>query len=291
MRRRLLTGTLALGAALALALGGCSDNDDGGDKGTIKLGMFNFDELIAITNLWAVILEDKGYDVEMESADKAPVFQGLADGSYDAVLSIWTSADSRYIERYGDDIVDLGTWNDEASLTIAVNADAPIDSLDELAENADEFDNRLVGIEAGASLTSIVEEEVIPTYGLEGMEFVVSSTPTMLTELEKAMSADEPIAVTLWRPHWAYGAYDLKDLEDPEGALGEIDTMNVFGSSSIEDDHPEVAEWLSDFEMDTDRLHDLENRMFNENEGEEDFEPIIREWIADNQDYVDSLTD
>lgn len=298
MQKRIRAGLVAGALAVTLILSGCGASNSGqghdqgegsGEKGKITFGMFSFDELIAITNLWSVILEDKGYDVEIKTADKAPVFVGLSDGAYDAVLSVWSEADSMYIDRYGDDMVDLGSWNDEASLTVAVNADAPVDSLEDLAAHASEFDDKLVGIEAGAALTSIVEKKVIPEYGLEDMDFLKSSTPAMLAELKRAMSSEEPIAVTLWRPHWAYGAYDLKDLKDSAGALGEEDSMNVFGSQDIESKHPEVAEWLGDFTMETAMLHGLENQLFNKNDTD-DYEPIVREWMSNNQEYVDSLT-
>lgn len=296
MKKKFLTSALALGAAGALALTGCASDggsgDEGGDeKGTVTFGLFNWDEAIAVTNLWKVILEDEGYDVEIETADPAPVFQGLADGAYDAVLDVWLPlTHEEYVERYGDDIVELGAWNDEAKLTVAVNSDAPIDSLTELADNADEFGNRLVGIEAGAGLTAATENEVIPTYGLEDMDFIVSSTPAMLTELKSAMDSGDNIAVTLWRPHWAYDAYDIKDLEDPEGTLGDAESIYSYGSSTLAEDHPEVSEWLSNFKMDSDHLYSLENLMFNENEGSDDYEPIVREWIEQNQEYVDGLT-
>lgn len=296
MKKKFLTSALALGAAGALALTGCASDggsgDEGGDeKGTVTFGLFNWDEAIAVTNLWKVILEDEGYDVEIETADPAPVFQGLADGAYDAVLDVWLPLTHKeYVERYGDDIVELGAWNDEAKLTVAVNSDAPIDSLTELADNADEFGNRLVGIEAGAGLTAATENEVIPTYGLEDMDFIVSSTPAMLTELKSAMDSGDNIAVTLWRPHWAYDAYDIKDLEDPEGTLGDAESIYSYGSSTLAEDHPEVSEWLTNFKMDSEHLYSLENLMFNENEGSDDYEPIVREWIEQNQEYVDGLT-
>src|SRR5690606_20611667 len=161
------------------------------------------------------------YNVELAYADAGPVFAGVADGTYDLALDGWlpfTHAD--YFEQFGDDIVDLGSWNNDALLTIAVNADAPIDSLEELAENADAFDNRLIGIEPGAGLTAATQDNTIPTYGLEGMDFITSSTPAMLAELQTKLDAGENVAVTLWRPHWAYDAFDIKDLEDPEGTLG-----------------------------------------------------------------------
>lgn len=293
-KKRILAGALAMGAAVSLALTGCSsDGGSGGDegKGKVTLGMFNWDEDIAVTNLWKVILEDEGYEVEISAADPGPVFAGLAKGDSDAVLDVWLPLTHKeYLEKYGDDIVELGAWNDDAKLAIAVNADAPIDSLTELADHADEFDNRLVGIEPGAGETGVVENDLIPAYGLDGMEFMTSSTPAMLTELDSAMKKGDNIAVTLWHPHWAYDAYDLKDLEDPEGAMGDAEKLYAYGSSELEKELPEVAGWLKNFKMDTDTLNSLENVLLNENKDEDKYEEIIREWISENQDYVDGLT-
>ncbi|MBP1325274.1 glycine betaine/proline transport system substrate-binding protein [Leucobacter exalbidus] len=295
MKKRFLTGAVALGATAALALTGCSSSgsdatEDSDSKGTVTIGMFNWDEDIAVTHLWEAILEEQGYDVEIESADPGPVFQGLADGDFDTVLDVWLPlTHASYLEQYGDDIVELGAWNDEAQLTIAVNADAPIDSLDELAKNADLFGNKIVGIEAGAGLTATTEDAVIPGYGLEKMDYVISSTPAMLTELDTAMSKGDNIAVTLWKPHWAYNAYDLKDLKDPKGTLGDAESLYSYGSSTFVEDFPEVAGWLKNFKMDSELLHSLEDKMFNEYDGD-DYEPVVAEWISENQEYVDGLT-
>ncbi|WP_430591394.1 glycine betaine ABC transporter substrate-binding protein [Humidisolicoccus flavus] len=307
MKKRSLA-LLAGFSAAALTLAGCSSADESGsgngndgaadyatvengDKADLNIAVFNgWDEGIAASELWKAILEDKGYNVELTYADPGPVFLGLADASYDLTLDGWLPlTHASYMEEYGDSIEDLGSWNDEAVLTVAVNSDAPIDSLEELAENADLFDNRLVGIDAGAGLTKAVQENTIPGYGLEGMDFIVSSTPAMLTELQAATDAGENIAVTLWRPHWAYDAFDIKDLADPEGTLGDAEGIHSFGSENFGDEFPQLHAWLSEWKMDSETLHSLENAMFNEVETD-DYTDIVAEWISENQEWVDSLT-
>lgn len=293
-----LTGLLAVGA---LGLTGCvaSAEDVAGagagdeeSKGELTVAVFNgWEEGIATSELWKVALEQQGYDVTLEYVDAAPVFQGLADGDYDFTTDVWEPVTHKeYLAQYGDSIEKLGTWNDESKLTVAVNEDAPIDSLTELADAADEFGNTIVGIEPGAGLTAAVKDSTIPTYGLEGMDFQTSSTPAMLAELQAATDAGENIVVTLWEPHWAYSAFPLKNLEDPEGTLGDAETLSSYSRTGFADDFPEVAEWLSDFTMDTETLSDLENFMFNENEGADDWGPIVEQWAEEHQDYVDSLT-
>src|SRR5699024_5111906 len=221
--------TTAVLSIAGLALVACGD--DGGDTqqegngeaqgGPVTIGVFNgWDEGIAVSELWKYVLDQQGYDVSLEYADPAPAFSGVASGDYDFLMDAWLpTTHEDYVAEYGDQMEDLGSWNDEAALTIAVNEDAPITSLDELADNADEFNNRIIGIEPGAGLTRITADEVIPTYGLEDMEYTTSSTPAMLQELRTAIDGGDNIVVTLWRPHWAYDEFPIRDLEDPEGAL------------------------------------------------------------------------
>ncbi len=297
-KRNSILSTIALTGAATLALAGCAggaeaDGGAGPADRPIEIAVFNgWDEGIAASYLWQTILEEKGYDVELTFADVAPVYQGLAGGDFDLVLDTWlpiTHAD--YLERFGDEVEDLGAWNDEAKLTIAVNEDAPIDSLDELAAASADFGGRIVGIEPGSGLMRITADEVVPGYGLDDMDLVESSTPAMLAELQKATDAGDNIAITMWRPHWAYNAFPIKDLDDPKGLLGDAEGIHSIAATSFATDFPEVHEWISDFEMPSETLYSLEDALFNSAATSGDnYTPVVREWIAANQDWVDSLT-
>jgi glycine betaine/proline transport system substrate-binding protein len=301
MNKRLLA-SLAIGAVAALGLTACATDDGAntgngdnganeGDLTSLTIGVFNgWPEGEAASYLWKIILEDKGYDVSLEYADAGPVFAGLSTGDYDVALDGWlplTHAD--YVKEYSD-VVDLGAWNEDAVLTLAVNEDAPITSIDELAANADAFGNKIIGIEPGAGLTQATQEQVIPTYGLDDMEFITSSTPAMLAELSAAIDADENVVVTLWRPHWAYDEFPIRDLEDPEGTLGDEESIHTMARPGFEDDYPQLTEWLKAFTLDSELLYSLENAMYNVDDVPRDFTDVVTQWMSENQDYVDSLT-
>lgn len=291
---RLLALLLTLGL-LATACGGGDDEgqDPAGEettgaaeKGTVTIGWIPWDEDIAATFLWKEILEREGYTVEEVQLDVAPVYSGVADGSLDLFLDAWfpiTHAD--YKERFGDDFVDLGIWNAPAKLTIAVPEYVDIDSLEELSDNADQFGSRIVGIEPGAGLTRVTREEVMPAYGLDEWELVESSTPAMLAELERAIQAEEPIVVTLWRPHWAYAGFPIKDLEDPEGALGDAEEIHALSRTGFAEDFPEVAEWIGNFELSADQLAELSQAVVDAGTGNE--QQAAAEWLDANTDVVD----
>jgi glycine betaine/proline transport system substrate-binding protein len=289
---------IAAGAVSMIALAGCASSapaetvgKGNDDTKALDLAVFNgWDEGIAASELWKAILDEKGYDVKLSYADAAPVFLGLSKGDYDLTLDVWLpDTHAAYLDEYGDDITDLGAWNEESKLTVAVNEDAPIDSLAELADNADLFNNEIVGIEPGAGLTAAMEDRVIPGYGLEDMDFTTSSTAAMLTALTAATKADENIVVTLWEPHWANSAFPIKTLDDPEGTLADLEGLHSFGKADFADDYPQAAKWMNDFEMDLDTLYSLEQAMFVDYDGS-DYAPVVAEWITENQEYVDSLT-
>jgi glycine betaine/proline transport system substrate-binding protein len=296
MNRTRLSTTLAAAAALTLGLTACSgagedaETLENGDLPSVSIGIHSgWDEGIAVSHVFAAALEDAGYEVETDEADAGVVYTGLAGGDFDLNFDMWlpvTHAD--YLERYGDDLEQLGVWYDDAKLTIAVNEDSPATSLEDLAANADAFGNRIVGIEAGAGLTRITQDEVIPGYGLDAMDFVVSSTPAMLAELTAATDAGENVVVTLWRPHWAYDAFPVRDLEDPQGLLGEAEEIHTVGRDGFGEDYPALAAAISDFTLTDEQLFSLENLMFNVDEGADPL-ASARAWLEDNPDVRDSL--
>jgi glycine betaine/proline transport system substrate-binding protein len=94
--------------------------------------------------------------------------------------------------------------------------------------------------------------------------------------------------VTLWHPHWAYSAFPIKDLEDPEGAMGEAEEMHAIARAGFTEDCPTIAGWISNFEMDDASLASLEELVINEFETGQETE-AVREWLSDeaNQELVD----
>ncbi|MFI2753045.1 glycine betaine ABC transporter substrate-binding protein [Cellulomonas sp. P22] len=288
----------ATGAVLALGLTACAGTTDAssgerlenGDLSTVSIGIHSgWDEGIAVSHLFATILEDEGYTVTSQEADPGVVYTGMAGGDFDVNFDMWLpETHGDYLDQYGDDLEDLGVWYDDAKLTVAVDEDSPITSLSELAAASDELGGRIVGIEAGAGLTRIVQDSVVPAYGLEDMDLLISSTPAMLAELKGATDAGEHIAVTLWRPHWAYDAYPVRDLEDPEGALGEAEEIHSTGRTDFGVDYPTLASWIEAFRMTDEQLFSLENVMFNE-DGGSDPAASARQWLEANPTFVDDL--
>ncbi|PWA12092.1 glycine/betaine ABC transporter [Pueribacillus theae] len=293
MRKNILLAFLFLVSIFLLAScgGNQQENDAGGggngetnkeNKGKVSIGLNNWAENVAVSNLWKVLLEDKGYEVELSSMEKAPVWTGIAQGDLDIAPEVWLPiTDEPLYEEYKDDI-ELGeTWYEGTGLGLAVPEYMDIASIEELNDKKSEFKlEKIVGIDAGASLMGLTRN-AIDEYSLD-YDLIESSETAMLSELDKAYQNKEPIVVTMWNPHWAFSEYKIKYLEDPKKVYGEADDIYFMTRKGFKDDFPEVVEWMNNWKMDDDSLGELMAI------GQEKEDPIAaaKEWIKKNQDLV-----
>lgn len=275
--------TVVLAASLAV---GCTPNDAGTDsKGTVKLAYVNWAEGIAMTNIAAAVLEEKlGYNVELTMADAAPVFTSVSTGNTDAFLDVWLPVTHEsYIEKYGDKMIDLGVAYENAIIGLVVPSYVEIDSIDELNANKEMFDGEIIGIDAGAGIMAATER-ALEEYGLD-YKLLTGSGPTMTAALSKAIEANKPIVVTGWAPHWKFAKWDLKVLEDPKGVYGEAENLHKYARLGLEEDMPEVVDFLKKFKMNEAQLGDLMGKI---EEGNGEPLDIAKEWMNENQDLINS---
>ncbi|GGV22495.1 hypothetical protein GCM10010182_50920 [Actinomadura cremea] len=292
---RLKLKGLAIGAmALTLGFGtaACGSEDSGGaDDKSITIGMVSgWAEGEAATHLWKSLLEDKGYEVEVKTLDTGPLYTGMAQGDVDLFLDAWLPGTHEdYWKQYGDKLEKVGSWYDSAPLTIAVPDYSPLQSLEDLKGKHGEYDGTIVGIEQSSGLFRVSSEEMLPAYGLDGdWKVKTSSTPAMLTELQKAIEAKENIVVTLWRPHWAYEKFPIRDLKDPKGAMGKPDGVFTVAREGFSEEQAEVAGWLKKFKMNDEQLGSLEDLMENKHKGKP--EQAVDEWLKANPNFATSMT-
>ncbi|MEU3952561.1 ABC transporter permease/substrate binding protein [Streptomyces achromogenes] len=261
---------------------------DVGKGQEIRIGYIPWDEGIASTFLWKEILQERGFKVSTAQYAAGPLYTGLATGQLDFQTDSWLpTTHAEYWKKYGGQLDDLGKWYGPTSLELSVPSYVKdVNSLADLKEHASEFDGKIIGIEPSAGMMSLLKSTVLKKYGLEGTYDVVDgSTPAMLAELKRAYARHQPVLVTLWSPHWAYSDYDLKKLEDPEGAWGKGDGVHTLARKGFTADNPLVGRWLKDFSMTEEQLTGLEARIQKAGKGKE--QDAVRDWLRDHPGLVD----
>ncbi|MFG2809132.1 ABC transporter permease/substrate binding protein [Streptomyces massasporeus] len=257
----------------------------------LDVAWFPWDEDIAVTYLWKNVLERRGYKLNLKQMDVGPVYTGLASGDLDLNFDAWLPyAQKNYWDKNKDRLKDLGTWYEPTSLELAVPSYVKgVDSLEDLKGKSSTFKGKIIGIEPGTGEMDLLKNKVLPGYGLDKeYEVVDGSTPAMLAELKRAYAKKEPIAVTLWSPHWAYSDYELTKLKDPKKAFGEGNTIRTISNEKFPGEYPQLTKWIKNFKMSEEELGTLESEIKDRGQGHE--EEAVAEWLEQHPDMVQRMT-
>ncbi|MET9967565.1 ABC transporter permease/substrate binding protein [Streptomyces sp. NPDC006356] len=256
----------------------------------INIGYIPWDEGTATTYLWKELLEQRGYETDVKQLDPGPLYSGVARGDIDFQTDAWLPTTHKaYWDKYSSQLDDMGAWYGPTSLELTVPSYVKgVDSLADLKGRGKEFGGKIIGIEASAGMMGTLNKSVLKAYGLEGEYKVVSSsTSSMLAELDRSIKKKEPVVVTLWSPHWAYGKYDLKKLKDPEGAWGKGEQIHTVAKKGFGQEFPELGGWLKNFKLSEEQLASLEVEIQKGGAGNE--KESARRWMDAHPGIEDEL--
>ncbi|MDK2891273.1 MAG: glycine betaine/proline transport system substrate-binding protein [Methanoculleus sp.] len=275
-----LTGLIL---TLCLFSAGCTGTEPAEAK-EISIGYVTWDCAIASTNVMKQVFEEAGYDVTLVAVDAGPLFQALANGDVDFTTTGWLPhTHEHYWEQYGDQI-DYVNENIPAAARIGlvVPTYVTIDSIEEMNDVADQFDGRIIGIEPGAGIMTRTEQ-AIDEYGLN-YELVASSSAGMAAELGSSINSEEWVVVTGWSPHWKFGRYDLKFLDDPKGVYGGAEDVVTLARQDLKTDDPEAYGILTRFEWTSE---DIASVMTDIADGMPE-EEAAQKWVDANPEKVNA---
>ncbi|AVE07969.1 glycine betaine ABC transporter substrate-binding protein [Pseudomonas sp. R11F] len=239
--RRLLGAAATLVVAMSSTLASA-------DSKTLSIGYVDgWSDSVATTHVAAEVIKEKlGYDVKLQAVATGIMWQGVATGKLDAMLSAWLPVThGEYWAKNKDKVVDYGPNFKDAKIGLIVPEYVKAKSIEDLKTDTT-FKNKIVGIDAGSGVM-LKTDEAIKQYGLD-YKLQASSGAAMIAELTRAEDKQESIAVTGWVPHWMFAKWKLRFLDDPKGVYGAAETVNSIGSKGLEKKAPEVAAFLKKFQ-------------------------------------------
>jgi glycine betaine/proline transport system substrate-binding protein len=257
------------------------------DAKPIKIGWAAWSDAEFVTKLAAKLIKDElGQEVELVQTDVAPLYQGVSRGDVDAMMMAWlpqTHAD--YFDKVKDRVETLGTVYDGAKLGWVVPAYIPegeIASIEDLKKPnvQKQLAGTIQGIDPGAGLTRL-SEKAVKDYGLDGYKLQISSEAGMLTSVDRAYRSEKWFVATSWSPHWMFGKYKLRYLNDPKTSLGAAEHIDVLARKDFSTDNPKVAGFLSRMKL---PIADLEAAMFTAQETS--YDEAVAKYIKDHPDQV-----
>lgn len=193
---------------------------------TVSFADVGWTDITATTALTSAVLERMGYETESELLSVPVTYRSLANGEIDVFLGNWMPTMEGDIAAYREaGTVDIVGVNLEgAKYTLAVPqyvADAGVTSFADIAEHAEQFDERIYGIEPGNDGNRLIQSMIDSNaFGLEDFELVASSEAGMLAQVGRAVDRDEWIVFLGWEPHPMNANFDLAYLAGGDDYFG-----------------------------------------------------------------------
>jgi glycine betaine/proline transport system substrate-binding protein len=261
------------------------DESEARDPNRIQLSVIHQEESIPIINLAKAVLTEKMNMTVLstqETVDAA--FSKISTKNSDVLLDAWLPLTHQtYMERYGDQLDQLGTIFTGGRIGLVVPEYVNINSIEDLKQARDQFNGQILAFNTDSGVLEQTDQ-LMNSYELD-FEVFAQSPEKILETLENSIENEEWVVVTGFRPHWKFNTWNLKFLQDPQGIFGEEQTIVVLARKGLAEDHPEVAEFFNNFSLNDEQLEEISNLM---HESEEDPYNVAVRWINENSDVVDN---
>lgn len=302
MKRYNMLTAITLLFVLAV-LASCPALNWAADRKTVRLAYVEWSETVAATNMVKTVIREKlGHECEIIPMTADKMWEAVATKKVDGMVAAWLpTTHSQYYQRYKDQLVDLGPNLVGTQIGLVVpditvgrqtansgKRNEPYikaESIADLKRYKDEFNGRIIGIDPESGIMQKTEK-AIREYGLYGYRLVKGSEISMTAELSNAIRKQRWIVVTGWEPHWMFGRWKLKFLDDPKNIFGGKEKIHTIVRKGLKQDMPDVYRFLDQFNW---KKEELEQLMIwiEEDEGMYPDEKAMR-YMRYHADQIDS---
>ncbi len=262
----------------------CAAGSAAAETKTARLAYVEWSCATAATYVVKAVLEEElGYDVELVRMDAEFIWLKTASGDVDGFVCAWLPSLHRYF--YGKveyNVEDLGPNLEGTRVGLVVPEYVTIDSVSELAKNAEAFGGRITGIDPEAGIMRLTKE-AIEEYPLPDMALVSGSGASMTETLGRNIENRKWVVVTGWTPHWKFARWDLKYLDDPKNIYGGSEAIHTMVRAGLEADDFRLYNFLDNFYWETKDIHQVMDMI---QESGNPYESAV-EWISRNPDKVE----
>lgn len=257
----------------------CSDE---AKKETIKIGNEQWAVSRSLNYLGKILLEKKGFDVEIVNKRIENIYRDLGHGRIDVFMDTWVEGHDIYIYEY-EGMEDLGAIYKDCRLGLAVPSYFDIDSISDLKNDSASFDNVLYGVkkDAGVMISAMTALNIYDIHP----EVINLEEDELVERLQMLTDKKENFVTGAWRPHWKIKRFDLKFLADTSNSFIEHDEIHKYTRSGFRKQYPVAANILSKVFF-TDEQFSAYLLELKGAKDQKEIEARIQKWMEKNPDLV-----
>ena len=193
----------------------------------VRLSDVGWTDITATTAMTAAILETMGYALQIQQLAVPVTFASMKNKDIDVFLGNWMPSMENDIKAYREDgtVETIGANLEGAKYTLAVpdyTYEAGLKDFKDVAKFKDQLGGKIYGIEPGNDGNRLVLNMIKDDakWGLSGFELVESSEAGMLSQVAKAVAANQPVVFLGWAPHPMNTKFKMKYLTGGDDVFG-----------------------------------------------------------------------
>ncbi len=284
--KRLSTSVIAVLFSLA-SLGARAESD----CSTVKMADPGWSDIAATNAVARLLLEGMGYKTRVDSLAVPIIYGGLKDGLVDVFLGNWMPAQQGFHDKFvaSGEVQQLARNLEGTQFTLAVPEyvwEAGVRDFADLQRFADQFDQKIYGIGAGApanlSLKDIINKNA---FNLGDWKLVESSEQAMLAQVHRAAKRERFIAFLGWTPHPMNVQMKLRYLSGGEQWFGSNGSVYTLTRKGYPQACPNVARLFDNLKF----SQDMENTIMAQVvDNKVSYEAAAKAWVKAHPAQLDN---
>ena len=288
----------------------------------LRVGVPNWPSVTATASVLKAVIEDNfGLEVELQNATNPIVFEAMDSGSMHIHPEVWLPNQSNLHNTYVTEKKTVVKAPNGVSafqgmcVTKGTAERTGIKRISDLTDpdmaakfDADGNGRGDVWIGASGWASTNVEKIRARSYGYdETMDLLEMDETLAMANLDAAVAKDENHVFFCYTPHHVFALHELVILEEPAydeakwnvvqptddpnwlevssaPVAWDLAYLHVHYAASLQNDHPEVADMLSNIQLDTEQVSAMTYALVVD---KKDAEEYASEWIAAHADVVD----
>ncbi|WP_434362973.1 choline ABC transporter substrate-binding protein [Parasalinivibrio latis] len=260
---------------------------------TVKFSDVGWTDITATTAVTSEVLQGMGYQTNTQLLSVPVTYTSLANGDVDVFLGNWMPTMEADIAKYRDaGTVETVRANLEgAKYTLAVPKyafDGGVKTFADIAKYADEFKDRIYGIEPGNDGNRLIQDMIDKNaFGLKGFNLVESSEAGMMSQVKRAVRRDNWIVFLGWAPHPMNSNFEIEYLDGGDDYFG----PNYGGASVYTNvrqnytaDCPNVGQLLKNLEFSLKMENEVMDAILNQGQKPD---AAAKAWLKANPAVLD----
>jgi len=202
----------------------CSSEEAAEDR-SIDIAVADTPQSKLLSALATSVLEDSGYTVNHTMVSRKEAWRRVAEDSSNVFLSAaMPDFDDRLYDQFGEWVEISGVNVLDVKPGLAVPAYANMDSVPQLRGAQKMVEGRVISL-AGDMASEALLKKALGAYGLSGLKVDTTHKLAFDEYMDDKTSNQEWVVVYTRQPNYSVSRHDLRFLEDPKKAFGEVQQL------------------------------------------------------------------